>query len=193
MMKNLCKYRYIYNRNYTFQRNKTITDSSNPENLLKVNQSFSEEVGIIEKENKQNSKNISQTNIIEYRPKYFKKIRKHYKITKIQLLHSLNPNLNKSNIFKIGEGEGASGSFFFFSFDRKFIIKTISRDEVNIFLKFIKEYTHQITDHSSIITIILGVYTLKIQGLIPVHLLIMTNSLPEIQNYVRIYIYIYRS
>jgi hypothetical protein len=39
---------------------------------------------------------------------------------------SLSPKFNRDAVFKAGEGAGASGSFFFFSHDRKFIIKTMT-------------------------------------------------------------------
>ena len=40
---------------------------------------------------------------------------------------SLSPANNRDQVFKAGEGAGRSGSFFFFSHDRKFIIKTMSK------------------------------------------------------------------
>lgn len=46
-------------------------------------------------------------------------------------------------VFKAGEGAGKSGSFFFFTHDNQFIIKTMKHDEVVIFLKFLPDYiTH---------------------------------------------------
>jgi len=42
------------------------------------------------------------------------------------LLESLEPARNASCVFKAGEASGASGSFFFFSSDMKFIIKTMT-------------------------------------------------------------------
>ena len=38
---------------------------------------------------------------------------------------SLAPHLNNKAVFKAGESQGKSGSFFFFSHDRRFIIKTM--------------------------------------------------------------------
>lgn len=40
---------------------------------------------------------------------------------------SLSPKFNRDSVFKSGEGAGRSGSFFFFSHDRKFIIKTMTQ------------------------------------------------------------------
>jgi hypothetical protein len=37
-------------------------------------------------------------------------------------------------VFKAGEGAGRSGSFFFFSHDRKFIIKTMTKEELDLYL-----------------------------------------------------------
>jgi len=39
---------------------------------------------------------------------------------------SLSPKFNRDRVFAAGEGAGRSGSFFFFSHDRKFIIKTMT-------------------------------------------------------------------
>jgi len=41
------------------------------------------------------------------------------------IVRSLDTERNCKMIFKAGEGAGASGSFFFFSSDNKFIIKTL--------------------------------------------------------------------
>jgi hypothetical protein len=47
---------------------------------------------------------------------------------------SLDAEMNRSRVFKAGEASGASGSFFFFSHDKNFIIKTISTDEKQFFI-----------------------------------------------------------
>jgi len=45
---------------------------------------------------------------------------------------SLNPNKNRDSIFSSGEASGASGSFFFFSHDKRFIVKTMSNEELKL-------------------------------------------------------------
>jgi len=45
-------------------------------------------------------------------------------------MESLDISKNSDQIFKAGEGGGKSGSFFFFSYDSKLIIKTILLSEV---------------------------------------------------------------
>jgi hypothetical protein len=44
-------------------------------------------------------------------------------------------------VFKAGEGAGRSGSFFFFSHDRKFIIKTMTKGELDLYLKKLPEFS----------------------------------------------------
>lgn len=49
------------------------------------------------------------------------------------ILDSLLPENNRSNVFKAGEASGASGSFFFFSHDKRFVIKTMTKIEKDFF------------------------------------------------------------
>ena len=54
--------------------------------------------------------------------------------------HSLNPTPNFESAMKAGESTGKSGSFFFFSSDKKFIIKTMFDYELDIFMEHIEDY-----------------------------------------------------
>jgi hypothetical protein len=58
----------------------------------------------------------------------------YYDDTMSNFHESLSPKFNREMIFKSGEGAGRSGSFFFFSHDRKWIIKTMSEAELILFL-----------------------------------------------------------
>lgn len=49
-------------------------------------------------------------------------------------MRSLDADLNRSRVFKAGEASGKSGSFFFFSHDKNFIIKTMTEDEKSFFI-----------------------------------------------------------
>jgi hypothetical protein len=49
----------------------------------------------------------------------------------------LSPKNNTEQVFKAGEGAGRSGSFFFFSWDRKFIIKTMTQAELCLYMKLL--------------------------------------------------------
>jgi hypothetical protein len=45
---------------------------------------------------------------------------------------SLSPKYNRDKIFMAGEGAGKSGSFFFFSHDDKFVVKTVTKSELKL-------------------------------------------------------------
>ena len=45
------------------------------------------------------------------------------------ICRSLSLEHNKENVFNAGEGAGASGSFFFFTHDRRYLIKTLQKTE----------------------------------------------------------------
>lgn len=65
-------------------------------------------------------------------------------------------------VFKAGEGAGRSGSFFFFSHDRKFIIKTMTKGELDLYLKKLPEFSqHFKNNKNSLIAKIFGVFTIK--------------------------------
>jgi len=53
---------------------------------------------------------------------------------------SLLPERNREQVFHAGEGSGKSGSFFFFSHDKRFIIKTITKDELETLLVILEDY-----------------------------------------------------
>jgi len=51
-------------------------------------------------------------------------------IDKDIIKYSLSAKRNRDQAFNAGESQGKSGSFFFFSHDKKFIIKTMYDDEL---------------------------------------------------------------
>ena len=58
--------------------------------------------------------------------KLFQKIHERAGLSLETLHQSLHPNFNHNTVFNAGEGAGRSGSFFFFSHDNRFIIKTLT-------------------------------------------------------------------
>lgn len=63
--------------------------------------------------------------IFDYAHKGFLKLRNADGITKEMIKRSLDPIRNYDSAKKSGESTGKSGSFFFFSHDQNFIIKTM--------------------------------------------------------------------
>ena len=60
------------------------------------------------------------------------------------VMESLCLEANRKMVFKSGEGAGQSGSFFFFSYDNKFIIKTLRGNEKDILLNMVDDYIDHI-------------------------------------------------
>ena len=64
------------------------------------------------------------------------------KINEFDVMKSVNPENNKMQLFKTNESVqhssgGRSGSFFFFTEDRQFIIKTMSLEEKKYFMQYV--------------------------------------------------------
>ena len=102
-----------------------------------------------------------------------------YNLMSFVLFHpSLSPKFNKEAVFKAGEGAGRSGSFFFFSHDRKFIIKTMNNAELKLFLSFLPDYVdHFRKNKNSLLSKIFGVFTIKADYINEVHVMMMENTL----------------
>ena len=76
----------------------------------------------------------------EYAPAIFQAIRDMDNVTDTQIQNSLNTELNRTQVFKAKESAGKSGSFFFFSYDKKFLIKTMNDKELAVFLDALPTY-----------------------------------------------------
>ena len=127
----------------------------------------------------------------EYSPKIFTKIRKDSGITHEILLNSLCPILNKKTILQARKGEGKSGSFFFYSHNRRFMIKIIQKGEQLAINKMLKDYLHHLsTNGESHLLRILSMFTVKINGLARVYGILVPNIFC-IHGHIRVYIYIY--
>jgi hypothetical protein len=71
--------------------------------------------------------------VLEVAPKVFRYLRHLDGFDEATLRESLNPRNNIESIFKAGESQGKSGSFFFFSQDKRFIIKTMTNSDYDAF------------------------------------------------------------
>lgn len=81
---------------------------------------------------------------------------------------------------------GKSGSFFFFSHDGRFLIKTMTTDDFNAFFKFFPTYYKYIRNvERSLIARIYGVYKIQLESLDPVYLILMGNTKQIDSEYVR--------
>ena len=114
--------------------------------------------------------------IIEYLPEIFNDLRINDNITNDIMIRAFNPSKNKAAIDKMSESKGRSGSFFFYSHDKLFIIKTISGEEKNTLLDILHDYFNYIKDHNStLMTKIYGIYTVVIKNASSVNVILMQN------------------
>ena len=120
--------------------------------------------------------NTEDAFITEYFPQKFNDLRKNDGITDDIMIKSFSPIKNKSAIDKMGESKGKSGSFFFYSHDRKFIIKTITKEEKETMDEILLEYYNYTQEHkSTLITKIYGIYTVVIKNASSVNIILMQN------------------
>ena len=82
------------------------------------------------------------------------------------------------NVFKAGEGAGQSGSFFFFSKDNKFLIKTMRGSEKQVLLNMLDDMIKHFEEceNQSLLARIYGVFTIKTNVFKKVDVLIMQNT-----------------
>ena len=114
-----------------------------------------------------------------YFPKEFKQLRVDDKIDDATIIESLLPDFNTTSVFKVGEASGQSGCFFFFSHDKKFILKTMRDDEMSFFKNRIsRSYFQYLKENTgSLLARIYGIYTVHMAGYAPVDLILMAHTL----------------
>ena len=96
-----------------------------------------------------------------------------------ELFKSFEIEKNLENLSKLKISEGKSGSFFFFTYDNRFLIKTISNTELSTMLEeFQKPYYNLVTENfNTLLGRTYGVYTLYV-GLTQITLILMENISP---------------
>ena len=117
--------------------------------------------------------------ITEYAPDIFHNLQELDKLKFDKIQESFDLNSNFKNLSKFHGSEGKSGSIFFFTHDKKFIIKTISEDELNALINnLLKPYYDLIaTKNTTYLTRLYGAYTLKL-GRSEINLVLMENLAP---------------
>ena len=97
-----------------------------------------------------------------------------------QLKKTLNISLNIDKIRKAQESLGASGSFFFFSFDHKIAIKTIPNSEVQALLKILPYYYKHIMDNpKSLLSRFYGLFSVEIAGISKINFIMIENTFEQ--------------
>ena len=120
---------------------------------------------------------LAHCKIISYDVDKFNQIMKEDNITPKEIAKSFSLIKNRQMIFKANQGEGKSGSFFFNSNDKRFLIKTLQGSEKETLLGMMNDLIKHYQKYpSSLIARIYGIFTLKSEYFDPIEVMIMKNT-----------------
>ena len=123
--------------------------------------------------------------IRKYAPQVFYVLRKMDGISNDDYLLSLAPKDNLKIIKESFASGGRSANPIIFTYDKKLLLKTISKSEKNILLDILPEYHRRMRDTKSLLCRIYGVYRIEIIGKQSIHIIVMRNmnELPNMTKY----------
>lgn len=111
----------------------------------------------------------------DYAPWVFRHLRAKFKLDPADYLMSLT---SKYILSELGS-PGKSGSFFYFSRDYKYIIKTIHHAEHKLLRKILKDYYHHIVQNpNTLLSQFYGLHRVKIAYGRKIHFVVMNNLFP---------------
>ncbi|ORY51012.1 SAICAR synthase-like protein [Rhizoclosmatium globosum] len=111
----------------------------------------------------------------DYAPWIFRLVREIFKVDPVDYLLSLT---GKYVLSELGS-PGKSGSFFYFSQDYRFIIKTIHFSEHKFVRRILKQYyTHVKANPETLLSRIFGLHRCKLPGGKKIHFVVMGNVFP---------------
>ena len=111
----------------------------------------------------------------DYSPWVFRKLRSHFTLDPADYLMSLT---SKYILSELGS-PGKSGSFFYFSRDYKYIIKTIHHAEHKLLRKILRDYYNHVVDNpNTLLSQIYGLHRVKIPYGRKIHFMVMNNLFP---------------
>ncbi|KAJ3326888.1 Phosphatidylinositol-4-phosphate 5-kinase [Blyttiomyces sp. JEL0837] len=112
----------------------------------------------------------------DYAPWVFRHIRENFRIDSGEYLLSLT---GKYVLSELGS-PGKSGSFFYFSQDYRFIIKTIHHSEHKFIRQVLKNYySHVKANPETLLSRIFGLHRVKLPGNRKIHFVVMGNVFPS--------------
>jgi 1-phosphatidylinositol-4-phosphate 5-kinase len=100
----------------------------------------------------------------------------------VVLSSSFAPRENHSQMTKFQIGSGKSNSFFFFTANNQFIIKTLKEDELKLLVRqgiLDKYYRFIKKNPKSLLSRFYGIFTVKINFMKPISIVIMDNLMGQ--------------
>lgn len=117
-----------------------------------------------------------RTEVISHFPKEFQKIMDLSDVTPNMIKESLNNNSKKQ--FQAKQGDGRSGSLFFFTEDKRFIIKTINSEEIRVLESMLDDFIeHFEQNRDSLIAKTFGIFEIKSTRFPVIQVILMENLL----------------
>ena len=125
--------------------------------------------------------------IKQYAPSVFERLRLAEDITTLELIYSLSPGNNEETLESFSTGAGKSHSFFFFTQDLKYAIKTINSEEYKTLMKRLLPgyYQHVLDNPDSMLARILGVFSVRASHMDKIYIVIMRNLLGSEKPFVK--------
>ncbi|KAI8801365.1 hypothetical protein BJ742DRAFT_744620 [Cladochytrium replicatum] len=111
----------------------------------------------------------------DYAPWVFRKVRDAFRVDPAEYLLSLTGRYVLSEI----SSPGKSGSFFYYSQDYRFIIKTVHHSEHRFMRRILKSYyEHVVAYPNTLLSRIFGLHRVKLPGNRKIHFVVMGNVFP---------------
>eukprot|EP00514_Thraustochytrium_sp_LLF1b_P008030 CAMPEP_0184536578 /NCGR_PEP_ID=MMETSP0198_2-20121128/16509_1 /TAXON_ID=1112570 /ORGANISM="Thraustochytrium sp., Strain LLF1b" /LENGTH=939 /DNA_ID=CAMNT_0026929719 /DNA_START=584 /DNA_END=3400 /DNA_ORIENTATION=+ len=127
---------------------------------------------------------------VDYAPVVFAKLREHFGINNEDYVQSIGPgnmlsNLMLGSLSSLAElgSEGKSGSFFYFTSDGAFLIKTVHKEEHKLLRHILPQYYHHMTTGTdSLLCRIVGCHVVRLSknskiGANKIYFVVMQNAL----------------
>jgi hypothetical protein len=111
----------------------------------------------------------------KYAPMVFSHIFKVDHLSIKQILASLDPEQNLKIIKDSFASGGRSSNPIIFTHDKKFLLKTITKEEKNIFIKMLPEYHRRMRDCKSYLCRIYGIFRIRVYNKQDAHIILMRN------------------
>eukprot|EP00516_Mucochytrium_quahogii_P007761 CAMPEP_0203757878 /NCGR_PEP_ID=MMETSP0098-20131031/10738_1 /ASSEMBLY_ACC=CAM_ASM_000208 /TAXON_ID=96639 /ORGANISM=" , Strain NY0313808BC1" /LENGTH=813 /DNA_ID=CAMNT_0050650123 /DNA_START=36 /DNA_END=2477 /DNA_ORIENTATION=- len=129
---------------------------------------------------------------VDYAPVVFCKLREHFGIRNESYVHSIGPgnmlsNLMLGSLSSLAElgSEGKSGSFFYFTSDGRFMVKTVHKEEHKLLRNILPQYYYRMTrvdGPDSLLCRVVGCHVVRLSknskiGAEKIYFVVMTNML----------------
>ncbi|KAL6077846.1 PIPK domain-containing protein, variant 3 [Balamuthia mandrillaris] len=138
---------------------------------------FNEDIELRQMEEQQKSQLLTNFRFVDYSPLVFQELRRLDGITPQHYMNSLDPETFLASLDSQKFSEGRSGSFFCFSPDKCFIIKTISRSEAKLLVSILPDlYRYMANNPDSLLMRFYGCHCIRMHYGDSIYAIVIGNS-----------------